>query len=251
MKRQIRYPATIIATIVIALVAIPALAVLGFMLRYVLLAAIPIVLLGYVLAYAVSPWVGKVFSQEALDRSMLNGFKVPKGVLFHPFHSWVKLESPKKAAIGVDDFVQKVLGPLEAIDTPPVGTRIQREENLFQLRRGDRTVDIKSPIAGTVCSVNDKLSRYPTLVNQFPYGKGWIVKLRPDNLSDDIRNLRVANEALKWFREELERFQSLLSPRPLQVQILQDGGTVVDDLWAYLDNDTWLSIKKNFFNNAS
>lgn len=249
MKRQIIYPAEIIATIIIALVAIPVLAAFGFMLRYLLLAAIPIVLVGYALAYAISQRVREIFSPETLDRFGINGFQVPQGLLFHPSHSWVRLESPKKVAIGVDDFMQRILGPLEEIEIPQIGRRIQRGEKVFQLRHGTRSVEVKSPVDGIVCSVNKRLFQNPTLVNEAPYSEGWVVKLRPANLAENIKNLWVANEAREWFRKELERLRTLLSPHPLLAQALPDGGMVVDDLSRQIDNATWLQIKAAFFNN--
>lgn len=246
MKKYIKEGFSLITTIVIACLAIPAIAILGFMFRYLLLALIPIAIGIYIL----SPKFRRAFSLGPLNKLVLNGFQVPMSVFLYPKHSWAKVESKGRVAIGIDDFMQRVLGPIEKIEMPRLGDKIEIGDNILQLKHGERTVAVKSPIKGIVCAINKKLTRDPKLINRAPYSEGWIVKVNPVNLSEGIKNLKVANGAIEWFRHEMDRFRAIVSSHGLLAEVLQDGGTLVDDLSAHIDYNTWLQIKSNFFNNS-
>ncbi len=99
-------------------------------------------------------------------------------------HEWIRVEADGTAVIGITEFAQKELGDIVYVDVPNVGKDLQAEE-IFGTVEAVKTVsDLFLPVAGNVLEVNDKLESQPELVNNDPYGDGWMIKLKPANAAD-------------------------------------------------------------------
>ena len=188
---------------------------------------------------------------EAAGESQVQhrGLRLATDIATHPGHSWARI-LPEGVAVGADDFVQTVLGPIETVELPSVGSRVQQGDRLFAVRRGDRTVEVRSPISGTVMARNEALVDRPGLLNEQPFSGGWAVRLRADDVRQDRQRLLQGKQARDWFRQEIDRLIGTLLGHESAQPTLQDGGAVVDDLYRHIDNDTWNSVKAAFFDRA-
>jgi glycine cleavage system H protein len=96
-------------------------------------------------------------------------------------HEWVKLEG-NKATVGITDFAQRELGDIVYVDIDSTGKKLEAEA-IFGTVEAVKTVsDLFLPLSGTVDEVNPALADQPELVNNDPYGKGWMIKM---TLQDD------------------------------------------------------------------
>lgn len=223
-------------------VALPLLALVAFSLRFALLA-----LLGAaVLALAVSPLFRRWLTSEAEAAMSYLGVRMPVDEMVSAQHAWARLEEENRVAVGVDDLAQKVLGPVEQAELPPVGAVLRQGDVLVRLRRAGRTLALRSPVAGKVAAVNERLEREPGLVNAAPFGIGWAALLEPMDLRASRRWLRRGGAARTWLRAEVDRLLVAMMPAHA-VPALQDGGHLVDDLYAQIDDEGWRSIKVRFF----
>ncbi len=102
-------------------------------------------------------------------------------------HEWVRLEGDV-AYIGVSDFAQHELGDVVFVECNTVGETLAKEESFGIIEAVKTVSDTFMPISGEVLEFNDSLETNPELINNDPYGEGWIVKIAPSNL-DEMNDL--------------------------------------------------------------
>lgn len=102
---------------------------------------------------------------------------IPENLYFTSDHEWLKAEGDE-AYIGVSDFAQGELGDIVFIEVETVGEELSKGESFGTIEAVKTVSDLFMPVSGEVLEFNDSLNTNPELVNQDPYGKGWIVKIR-------------------------------------------------------------------------
>ena len=98
--------------------------------------------------------------------------------LYTSDHEWLRIEGDV-ATIGVTDYAQSQLGDVVFVELPKVGRSLKKAEAAAVVESVKAASDVYCPIAGTVLAVNDGLDKAPELINQDPYGAGWILRLQP------------------------------------------------------------------------
>jgi glycine cleavage system H protein len=106
---------------------------------------------------------------------------VPPELRYSKEHEWVRVEGDI-AAVGITDHAQEQLGDLVYLDLPKVGTAVRQSEKLGEIESVKAVSDLLSPVSGEVAERNEEAMKSPELVNQDPYGRGWLVKM---TLSDE------------------------------------------------------------------
>jgi glycine cleavage system H protein len=104
----------------------------------------------------------------------------PQDLRFHKEHEWIRVEG-KKATLGISNFAQDALGDVVFVDLPKLGTALQAEDLLGEVESTKATSTIYTPVTGKILQVNTDLQDHPELLNQDPYGKGWIAVLELSN----------------------------------------------------------------------
>ena len=99
------------------------------------------------------------------------------GLRFSESHEWVKIDGDA-ATVGITEYAQSQLGDVIYLELPSVGQHLDVGARLGVIESVKAASDLYSPVTGEVSAVNDELKDHPEYVNQDPYGKGWIVKLR-------------------------------------------------------------------------
>ncbi len=182
----------------------------------------------------------------------LEHYGLPGGLFFHRGHTWVNLLFSGQVKVGADDFIQKLLGRIDAITLPPVGAEVKQGEPFAAIRQGGRTVLLAAPVDGEVCAVNGELAKIPGLIKRDPYTRGWLVAVRPKNLTANLSRLAIGEGAVAWLKGELAGLREFLHVTlALQRDALvgvtaADGGLVADGLLEHLDNDIWAAFQSKF-----
>ncbi len=117
---------------------------------------------------------------------------IPDDLRYSADHEWVKVEG-KQAVIGITDYAQQELGDIVYLELPDVGTEVVMEEEVTEIESTKTTSPVLAPVSGTIIEVNDELKESPQLINEDPYGKGWIAILKMTN-PDDLDGLMSAKE---------------------------------------------------------
>jgi glycine cleavage system H protein len=124
----------------------------------------------------------------------------PEDLKYHKEHTWAKI-SGKKATIGITNYAQDALGDIVYIDLPEVDTSVEANSEIGEIESTKATSSIISPLSGRVMEVNEELSESPEIINEEPYGKGWIAILEIDDISE-TDDLMDASEYEKYVEEE-------------------------------------------------
>jgi len=98
-------------------------------------------------------------------------------------HEWVRVDG-EEAVVGITEFAQDQLGDVVYVELPSVGTRIEQNKQFGVVESVKTASDLYSPLTGVVTAVNDTLVDEPQSVNDEPYGEGWMIRVRPDDLSE-------------------------------------------------------------------
>ena len=109
---------------------------------------------------------------------------VPDGLKYTKDHEWAKFEGAV-ATVGVTDHAQRELGDIVFVELPKVGAAVKSGESFGTIEAVKTVAELYAPISGTVTEVNAALSADAGVINQDPYGTGWIIKVKADKPSDE------------------------------------------------------------------
>lgn len=102
---------------------------------------------------------------------------IPKDLRYTKEHEWVRVKDGE-AVMGITDFAQGELGDVIFVDLPAPGTRVSQMKSFGSIDAVKTVSDLFAPVSGEIIAVNSELKENPALVNQSPYEKGWMVRIR-------------------------------------------------------------------------
>ena len=106
---------------------------------------------------------------------------VPKDLRFTKSHEWLRKEADGSVTIGITDHAQGALGDLVFVETPSAGRKVAANEACAVVESVKAASDVYSPLAGEVVGNNPELGSAPEAINQDPYGKGWMFRVKPSD----------------------------------------------------------------------
>lgn len=116
----------------------------------------------------------------------------PNELKYTADHEWVRING-NEAFIGITDFAQRELGEIVYVDVDTEGEKIERNEVFGSIEAVKTVSDLMMPMTGEVLEVNEELEDAPELVNEDPYGKGWIIKVAIANPAEADELLDAAS----------------------------------------------------------
>ena len=119
---------------------------------------------------------------------ILDRFEYPEGLFYSADHLWMKREDGS-VRVGVTDMAQQAAGSILFVRLMPKGRQVESGKPLGTMETGKWVGPLKSPLSGTVLESNEALKTQPKLLNEDPYGKGWLAVLQPSKLDDELKNL--------------------------------------------------------------
>jgi len=128
--------------------------------------------------------------------------EIPKDLKYTKEHEWAKIEEDV-AIVGITDYAQESLGDVVYVETPEIGADVKKGEELGSIESVKAVSDIFSPVSGEVIEINEELSDHPEYINQSPYEKGWIVKIRMSTPEEE-NELMDSSQYEKFVKEVSE-----------------------------------------------
>lgn len=111
----------------------------------------------------------------------------PGDLRYHPEHDWARIVGDE-ATLGVTWYAQDSLGEVVFFEPPPIGTSITRDEPYAEIESVKAVSDVVAPLTGEIVAINETAVERPELINEDPYGEGWLVRIRMDD-PDEPGNL--------------------------------------------------------------
>jgi len=187
-----------------------------------------------------------VESVPTMVPAMVAGFEVPENVRYHAGHTWALSESRELVRVGMDDFASKLIGKIDSITLPQRGRWVRQGQKIWTIFRDGKSVDMVSPIEGTVTDVNQAVVNNPELARKEPYGDGWLLKVQAPDAKVNFRNLLGGALARLWTEESALRLRKKM-PIAMASALAQDGGVAVDDIAIHMPDQDWAELTKEFF----
>jgi len=130
----------------------------------------------------------------------VDDYEVKEGLYYSKDYLWVELEGDK-ARIGLTDYAQKQLRDILVVDLPEAGTEIEKGEPFGSVESAKTVSDLIAPLTGVVEEVNSAVIDNPGLINEDPYGEGWLIVISPTKLNEELKELMDFDAAVKWHEE--------------------------------------------------
>jgi len=176
----------------------------------------------------------------------LTEMSFPAGLFYGRGHTWLRVGEDGTLEAGIDDFLNRAIGPVEKIEVLTEGTVVGRGEPFARLKQGDLSIWVRSPVSGTLKYANHAAD--PAGLHRDPYGKGWLARIEPRVPGLDLSGLRFGRQVADWIQAEALRFgQFLASFKPrYAVATLQDGGEPVEKRLSALGPDRAQAFEREF-----
>jgi glycine cleavage system H protein len=128
--------------------------------------------------------------------------EIPQGLKYSKEHEWLATED-SVATVGITDHAQGQLGEIVYIELPAVGEKVSKDDPFGVIESVKAVSDIYAPVSGTVVEVNEDLPESPEVVNEDPYGDGWLIKVKMNDASD-LDDLMDSDEYAEMVAREQE-----------------------------------------------
>ncbi|MEN8227579.1 MAG: glycine cleavage system protein H [Bacteroidota bacterium] len=199
----------------------------------------------------------KVFRQirDAVTTLSVKILRIPQGIYFNRNHTWTHLGESGAAKVGLDDFLQHVIGNVKLSNLKNQGESIKKGELLAEVKQDGKLLKVYSPISGEVLETNSTLNENPEILNADPYDQGWIYQIKPSNWVKETHSYYLADKATDWSKKEFVRFKDFLSGGAMRtfssepsMVLLQDGGEIRENVLSELPNEVWEDFQEEFLN---
>ncbi len=124
-------------------------------------------------------------------------------------HMWAKpIAGSKRVVVGIDALGLAAMGDLAYVAFRQVGTEVTRADSFGTLEAAKMTGDLYSPISGKIIEVNADVLKKPSIVNDDPYEKGWLVIIEATDWENESRSLISGDKLPNWIARETERYRN-------------------------------------------
>ncbi|MDO8672729.1 MAG: glycine cleavage system protein H [Dehalococcoidia bacterium] len=137
-----------------------------------------------------------------------DGFELPGDLHYdRKDHLWARFEDGK-VRVGLDALAQKSAGAVKHVQLKPVGTQLAKKRMFGTIEAGKYVGAFRAPVGGFLVETNQAVVDKPSLINEDPFGEGWLVVIEPTNLQEDLMDLVHGEaEVQAWLEEELKDYR--------------------------------------------
>lgn len=137
----------------------------------------------------------------------IEGNEFPEDLYYHREHMWVKVEEGK-VRVGYNDWAQEAAGKLVNLNTRKVGRSVKAGKTLGTVESGKWVGPLRAPVSGEIAEINEEVLKTPSIINDDPYGRGWIAVISPESLDEEMNDLIKGSDKdtlESWLKEEKEK----------------------------------------------
>jgi len=140
----------------------------------------------------------------------IDEYDFPEDLYYHKEHCWARVEGDT-VIVGFNDFAQGIAGGIKRVVTLEEDDEVGQDKPYGTISSGKWTGKIYAPVSGEISEVNEDVEDEPGLINDDPYGEGWIIKISPENLDGDLANLKKVDGAFEgWMKGQIAEKKALV-----------------------------------------
>lgn len=135
----------------------------------------------------------------------VRGCDIPEDLMYNVENNvWVRKESDGSATVGLTSYACSLAGTIVSYTPKKVGKTVKKDKSCTTVESGKWVGPAKTPVTGEVTETNDKVAANPGLINEDPYGEGWLIKLKPEDWDGESGDLTTGSDALAAFEAKME-----------------------------------------------
>jgi len=138
----------------------------------------------------------------------IEDYTFPDDLYYHKEHFWARVDG-NVVTIGTTDFAQKLAGQVVYVELPSPGKAVEQGKPCGSMESGKWVGRIYSPVSGKIEAINGELEDTPELINESPYEKGWMCKIKASNLQEELKNLMKVDGLSDFIRSEIDRVKKI------------------------------------------
>jgi glycine cleavage system H protein len=134
----------------------------------------------------------------------VDGYEIPEGLYYSKDWFWVKIENGK-VRLGMTDYAQKQLREIVFVELPTAEGTVKANEPFGSVESVKAVSDLVAPLSGKIEEANQEVKSKPELLNEDPYGKGWLLIITPSNLDAELAALMDFNKSVEWHKDMIAK----------------------------------------------
>jgi glycine cleavage system H protein len=134
----------------------------------------------------------------------IKGYDMPDELYYHEEHSWAKVDG-NRVTVGMDDMFQKEAGDIVFVDLPEEEDEVEQGEVCGKIQSRKWIGKLCAPVSGEIVEINEELEDDTSLINQDPYGKGWVLVIEATDLENELTNLMQGDSLIPFIDQEIKR----------------------------------------------
>jgi len=138
----------------------------------------------------------------------IHGYNMPEDLFYEKNHFWVKVDG-ELLVMGMDDFAIKMAGEIVYVQLPAEGKRVEAGKKFAKIESGKWLGKVYAPVDGELVESNEALEENATVINEDCYGKGWMFKIKPDNMGDINNLIHDPKDIETWILEDIEKYKEV------------------------------------------
>ena len=136
--------------------------------------------------------------------AIIKGYDMPDELYYNEEHSWARVEG-NRVTVGMDDMFQKEAGDIVFVDLPEEEDEVEQGEVCGKIQSRKWIGKLCAPVSGEIVEINEELEDDTSLINQDPYGKGWILVIEATDVENELANLMHGDSLLPFIDQEIQR----------------------------------------------
>jgi len=195
----------------------------------------------------------KIYRRRLKDITEVFGFFVPPNILHSENHLWFKVMSSGEVRVGIDEFLNKLLQPIDAVILPENGKTLKTGDTMFSTKHGGKILHYASPVEGVITEVNTRVVNDTELIHRSCYNNGWLLSMKLANIPSNhrvLKKMRLNEKVSEWFGSELSRFRDFIN-RASEINthlsdLIKKEGIIKLTFLKTTDDTMFLSFEKEF-----
>lgn len=181
-----------------------------------------------------------------------NLLRIPKGMFYSSSHTWLYLEKSGQAKIGLDDFLQNVLGEITVQPLKSNGDTVHKGDVLALVEQGGKQLHVHSPLSGEIAGINEPAFENSDTLKAEKLEDGWLYAIVPADWQTETSGFLPGAKAAQWFSDEIMRLRDFLTVHLARqagvsaVVAFQEGGELEANPLAKLDAGIWDEFQNEF-----